>query len=111
MRRTLIVLLTLTTALAADLPAPKPIFGFSDPAKQHALEARFDAALNRDEMRTWLKRLSARPHHVGSPYGKENAELIASLFRSWGYDTAIEGFDVRSQEHTSELQSRLDISY
>ncbi|PYQ31082.1 MAG: folate hydrolase [Acidobacteria bacterium] len=94
MRRTLIVALTLTTALAADTPAPKPILGFSDPAKEHALEARFDAALNRDEMRAWLKRLSARPHHVGSPYGKENAEFIASLFRSWGYDTAIERFDV-----------------
>ena len=33
-----------------------------------------------------MKRLSARPHHVGSPYGKENAEFMAGLFRSWGYD-------------------------
>jgi N-acetylated-alpha-linked acidic dipeptidase len=94
MRRTLIVVLLLATALSADTPAPKPIFGFSDPAKQHALEARFDAALNRDEMRAWLKRLSARPHHIGSPYGKENAEFIASLFRAWGYETQIERFDV-----------------
>jgi N-acetylated-alpha-linked acidic dipeptidase len=38
--------------------------------------------------------MTARPHHVGSPYGKENAEFIASLFRSWGYETAIERFDV-----------------
>ncbi|HJQ37818.1 MAG TPA: M28 family metallopeptidase [Thermoanaerobaculia bacterium] len=93
MRRTLIVLL-LTTTLAADTPAPKPIYGFADPAKEHALEARFDAALKRDEMREWMKRLSARPHHVGSPYGKENAEFIASQFRAWGYDTQIERFDV-----------------
>jgi N-acetylated-alpha-linked acidic dipeptidase len=41
-----------------------------------------------------MKRLSARPHHVGSPYGKENAELMASLFKSWGYETTIERFDV-----------------
>jgi N-acetylated-alpha-linked acidic dipeptidase len=93
MRRTLIVLL-LTTTLAADTPAPKPIYGFGDPAKEHSLEARFDAALNRDEMREWMKRLSARPHHVGSPYGKENAEFIASQFRAWGFDTQIERFDV-----------------
>jgi N-acetylated-alpha-linked acidic dipeptidase len=94
MRRMLILTLLVATALTADTPPAKPIFGFTDPAKQHALEARFDAALNRDEMRTWLKRLSAHPHHVGSPYGKENAEFIASLFRSWGYDTQIERFDV-----------------
>src|SRR4029453_10030566 len=39
-------------------------------------------------------RLSARPHHIGSPYGKENAEFIASQFRSWGFDTQIEEFSV-----------------
>ncbi|HYX42944.1 MAG TPA: transferrin receptor-like dimerization domain-containing protein, partial [Pyrinomonadaceae bacterium] len=42
----------------------------------------------------WLKRLSARPHHVGSPYGKENAEFLAAQFRSWGFDTQIEEFSV-----------------
>ena len=41
-----------------------------------------------------MKRLSARPHHLGSAYDKENAEFIASLFKSWGYDTNIEHFDV-----------------
>jgi N-acetylated-alpha-linked acidic dipeptidase len=74
--------------------APATILGFTDPAKQRALEAQFDAKLNRDNLRAWMQRLSARPHHVGSPYGKESAEYIASLFKSWGYDTAIERFDV-----------------
>lgn len=41
-----------------------------------------------------VKKLSARPHHVGSPYDKENAEFILSLFKSWGYDAQIETFDV-----------------
>lgn len=63
-------------------------------APQRALEARFDSYLNRDNLRNWMKRLSARPHHVGSPYGKENAEFIAAQFRSWGYDTQIEEFSV-----------------
>src|SRR5688572_1404673 len=93
MRRTLVLALLLTTALSAQTPS-KPIFGFADPAKEHALEAQFDAKLNRDNLRAWMKRLSARPHHVGSAYGKENAEFMASLFRSWGYETAIERFDV-----------------
>src|SRR5438876_3754426 len=74
----------------------KVLMGFSveNSQKQKALEARFDVSLKADNLRGWLKRLSARPHHVGSPYDKENAEFIASLFKSWGYDTQIERFDV-----------------
>jgi len=41
-----------------------------------------------------MKRLSARPHHLGSKYGKENAEFIASQFKAWGFDTKIEEFEV-----------------
>jgi N-acetylated-alpha-linked acidic dipeptidase len=61
---------------------------------QKSLEAKFDSFLKRENLRDWMKRLSARPHHVGSPYGKENAEFMASLFKSWGYDAKIETFDV-----------------
>src|SRR5213594_2052896 len=62
--------------------------------RQLAPDKQFDSFLKKDEARDWMKRLSARPHHVGSPYGKENADFIAGLFRSWGYDTEIERFDV-----------------
>ena len=74
----------------------KPLRGFGDSAagEERALEARFDAALQRDDLRDWMKRLTARPHHLGSPYDKENAEFIAGLFRSWGWDTQIEEFRV-----------------
>src|SRR5262249_48629922 len=41
-----------------------------------------------------MKRLSERPHHVGSPYDKENAEWILSKFKEWGFDAHIETFDV-----------------
>src|SRR5688572_27768664 len=92
MRKLLASLLLATTPLAAA--QVKPIYGFTDPAKQEALERQFDAKLNRENLRNWMKRMTARPHHVGSAYGKENAEFIASLFRSWGYETAIERFDV-----------------
>jgi len=40
------------------------------------------------------QRLSARPHHVGSPYDKDNAEWILAQFKSWGWDAHIESFDV-----------------
>lgn len=61
---------------------------------QAALESRFDSFLNPENQRTWMRRLAARPHHLGSRYGKENAEFMAGLFRSWGYDTEIVSYDV-----------------
>src|SRR5258707_1705923 len=74
----------------------RPLLGFdrATTATERALEARFDATLHAEDLRLWLKRLSARPHHLGSPYGKENAEFIASQFRTWGFDTQIEEFSV-----------------
>lgn len=70
--------------------------GFSQARSREQIsrEAKFDAGLSAANLRDWLKRLSARPHHLGSPYNKENAEFIASLFRSWGYETSIEQFEV-----------------
>ncbi len=84
---------------AAPLPAQKegaPLLGFSaeSAAAQRDLEARFDALLQASNLKEWAKRLSAHPHHVGSPWGKENAEFMAGLFRSWGFDTRIEEFQV-----------------
>src|SRR6202035_2191472 len=97
MRRLFLVLL-LASALAAQA-APVtdlPLAGFSPAhaSEERSLEARFVASLRRDDLRDWLKRLSARPHHLGSAYDKENAEFIAGLFRSWGFDTRIEEFQV-----------------
>ena len=87
--------LTMITA-GAQTQAERGLLGFERgrASEERALEARFDGALRRENLREWMKRLSARPHHVGSPYGKENAEFIAAQFRSWGYETEIEEFDV-----------------
>jgi N-acetylated-alpha-linked acidic dipeptidase len=69
-------------------------FSAENSSKQADLEGKFDSYLKRENLREWMKRLSARPHHVGSPYGKENAEFMLSLFKSWGFDAQIEQFDV-----------------
>ncbi|SFQ28455.1 transferrin receptor-like dimerization domain-containing protein [Hymenobacter arizonensis] len=78
----------------AQTPAaePKPLLGFdaSGAAAQYQLEAQFDAQLKTDNLRDWMKRMASRPHHVGSPHGKDNAEFMAGLFKSWGYDTRID---------------------
>jgi N-acetylated-alpha-linked acidic dipeptidase len=84
----------LTTQVAAT--GNKTLLGFTSEGadRQRELETRFDSLLKRENLREWMKRLSARPHHLGSAYDHENAEFIASQFRSWGYDTEIERFDV-----------------
>ncbi|HEY8562868.1 MAG TPA: M28 family metallopeptidase [Pyrinomonadaceae bacterium] len=98
MRRILsgiLILSVLTTVLFAQTPE-KGFMGFSPAGslRQRELEARFDSALKRENLREWMKRLAARPHHVGSPYGRENAEFMLALFKSWGYDARIERFEV-----------------
>jgi N-acetylated-alpha-linked acidic dipeptidase len=45
-------------------------------------------------MREAMKLLSARPHHVGSPYDKQNAEWIRDQFKTYGWQATIEEFDV-----------------
>jgi N-acetylated-alpha-linked acidic dipeptidase len=98
-RRVLGLVLSGTLALAparptAAAPDGPPLFGFdaAGAAAERALEASFDASIDPADQRAWMKRLTARPHHVGSPYGKENAEFLASLFRSFGFETRIETF-------------------
>ena len=41
-----------------------------------------------------MQRLALRPHHVGSPYDRDNAEWMLARFREWGLDASIESFDV-----------------
>ncbi|HUQ32475.1 MAG TPA: M28 family metallopeptidase [Pyrinomonadaceae bacterium] len=91
-----ILFLSLTLVVRAGTIDNKPLLGFSrdGAVAERELEARFDAELKRENLRDWMKRLAARPHHLGSAYGRENAEFIAAQFRSWGYETEIEQFDV-----------------
>jgi N-acetylated-alpha-linked acidic dipeptidase len=64
------------------------------PAPDRSLEKRFDSFLSAADIRARLERLSARPHHVGSPYGKENAEFILAQYKAWGFEARIEVFNV-----------------
>jgi len=38
--------------------------------------------------------LASRPHHVGSPQAKVNADYMAERFRSWGYEVELARYDV-----------------
>lgn len=57
-------------------------------------ETKFRAIPDPANLREYMRRLAARPHHVGSPYDKDNAEWILARFKEWGLDAHIEKFDV-----------------
>jgi N-acetylated-alpha-linked acidic dipeptidase len=45
------------------------------------------------KVRENMRRMSARPHHVGSPYDKDNAEWLVAQLKSYGLDAKIEQFE------------------
>ena len=63
-------------------------------ADSSSWEEKFRAIPSPQNQRDYMQRLSARPHHVGSPYDKDNAEWILAKLKSWGLDAHIENFDV-----------------
>ncbi|MFL5556270.1 MAG: PA domain-containing protein, partial [Gemmatimonadaceae bacterium] len=90
------ILLSATSLTLAAGPADTPLRGFFPQSVQRErdLETRFKAMPEPARMRDAMQRLSARPHHVGSPYDKENADWILGQFKSYGWDAHIENFDV-----------------
>jgi len=94
--RLLLSALAAASLLSAAPPDDQALLGFDGPGAEaeRRLEERLDALVRAENLRDSLKRLAARPHHLGSPYDKENAEFIAAQFSSWGYETRIEEFQV-----------------
>jgi len=82
----------------AERTAPNQagLVGYSPRASQNERdwEVKFRAIPDPANLREYMRRLSARPHHVGSPYDKDNAEWILAHFKDWGLDAHIERFDV-----------------
>ncbi len=84
----------LPVAAAADSPAPLDGFSADSARVERDWETRFRALPSPDNLRAYMQRIAARPHHVGSPYDRENAEWILSLFQQWGWEAHMENFDV-----------------
>jgi len=85
-----VALAPLPTAFSDDLRG----FTAESAKVEREWEAKFRAIPSTDSLRAYMRRLSARPHHVGSPYDKDNAEWILAKFKSFGLDAHIETFDV-----------------
>ena len=63
-------------------------------AQSDGWDAKFRAIPAAPNVRDYIRTLSARPHHLGSPYDKQNADWILAKFREWGWDAQIERYDV-----------------
>jgi N-acetylated-alpha-linked acidic dipeptidase len=77
-------------ASTAMAPAARGAVG---PA-QAAHEKTLDTGISSADQLGWLKEMSSAPNHVGSVHNKINVEFILARFKAWGWDAAIEQFDV-----------------
>jgi N-acetylated-alpha-linked acidic dipeptidase len=92
----LVLVFALTFSSFASAVEEALLVGYSPRSSQteHDWEAKFRAIPDPTNLREYMRRLSARPHHVGSVYDKENAEWILERFKEWGLDAHIETFQV-----------------
>jgi N-acetylated-alpha-linked acidic dipeptidase len=74
----------------------QPLYGYSVESSraERQWEEKLRAIPKPENLRAYMERLSAHPHHVGSPYDKNNAEWILAKFKEFGLDAHIEQFDV-----------------
>lgn len=74
----------------------QPLYGFSAQSSQteRQWEEKLRAIPSPENMRAYMKLLTAHPHHVGSKADKDNAEWILGKFKEFGLDAHIEQFDV-----------------
>ena len=96
MRKEAACLLLISLAAYAVEPASTaPLRGYT---AEHSTaevqwEQKFRALPDTGRLRENMRRLSARPHHVGSPYDKDNAEWLLAQLKSYGLDAKIEQFE------------------
>ena len=96
-RAAALVLLTLFTCFATTGRSQEerlPGFSVAATRAQKEWEQAFRALPDPKVMREGMQRLTAHPHHVGSPYDKDNAEWMLARLKEWGLDAQIERFDV-----------------
>ena len=93
--RAVLLVVSLTSTLPAQQTAAV-VAGFTPQSSSAEVswEQRFKAIPDAQRMRANMELLSAHPHHVGSPYDKQNAEWILAQYKQWGWDAHIEEFQV-----------------
>jgi N-acetylated-alpha-linked acidic dipeptidase len=96
MKQAVVYLLCLCLCSPLAFSADPPLRGFStaNSNAERDWETKFKAIPDPANLRAFMQRMSARPHHVGSPYDKDNAEYLLAKMKEFGLDASIETFDV-----------------
>ncbi len=89
-----LVLALLQPGSASNSPAILDGFSPAHSTAERDWEAKFRSLPDPKTIRDNMQRLSARPHNVGSPYDKDNAEWMLAKFKEFGFDAQIETFYV-----------------
>ncbi len=101
MRRLIASLCLLSTSAFALAPGSLDPNGPAQPLRGYTAEhstaelqweMKFQVIPDPARLREDMRRLSARPHHVGSPYDHDNAEWLLAQLKSYGLDAHIEEF-------------------
>lgn len=93
--RNLIFSLGLLVCTAHALDSTQVLRGYTPESSKTEIqwEQKFRQIPDTARLRENMRRLSARPHHVGSDYDKDNAEWLLAQLKSYGLDAQIEQFD------------------
>jgi N-acetylated-alpha-linked acidic dipeptidase len=68
--------------------------GTASAQNQKQIESSFDSNLSSDNIGKTIKELTLKPHYLGSVGSKEVAENLLAKFKSYGWDAAIETYQV-----------------
>jgi len=95
MRRAIACFTLLASSAYAVNPGEVSLRGYTadHAAAEVQWEQKFRETPDPAKVRENMRRMSARPHHVGSPYDKDNAEWLLAQLKSYGLDAKIEQFE------------------
>jgi N-acetylated-alpha-linked acidic dipeptidase len=79
----------------AHTQEPSAIRGFvgANIAVERDLEHRFQALPSPDNLREYMRTITAEPHHAGAPGSRKVADYVLAKFKSWGLNAQIEEFE------------------
>lgn len=89
-------LLAIALTVAAAPAAAQELIGFHPDraADQRAIETRADGWIAAEDLISWNRLMTPRPHHAGAPQTEANARWMVERFREWGFAAGIETFHV-----------------
>jgi N-acetylated-alpha-linked acidic dipeptidase len=83
-----------TALLLLALSVTAPPTSAQSPPGPETWDTKLRALPDPAVIKETARRLSARPHHLGSPYDKDNADWLLAQLKAFGWEARLETFDV-----------------